>query len=514
MSTWKPENGLFGKILEVKSLKPTREKTEFGKVTKIFPTYAIIEDTVFVSSSIFMKPSKLWDEYEYEAIESEQMKDGHNFEWRGTRIIKKIECKDDRQLGSDEKIQMRDVTVTKQQHLLRESTDLVAVYNTSAVPVTLKSCEITSNHGFIRLDRKEMNVTLSENNGRFSIYLKISPKQVGTFVEEVTAEFGDFQKKCLVTLEVNNDDRMMQYQNQRRSNNNSRELIPGQKVRASPRFIEIRIMDYQVPADFRQYDFKMRTDLLIHELNYELPFLFEDLTSENYVAKMRYCLYLEEIAMEIQFAKYKIERGHFENKSEYLRLQVEGIAEKRPSITIGDSIRATDKSPENGKRPIYEGCIHKVEQNSILVKFHPEFHQRHNSKDYRIDFIFSRTSFKRQQNALDKAVSQVGLGFDFIFPRLKNFIKNCQIDVKLGTHGKMEIGSEQYEFFNKNLNKYQKEAITNVLRGESRPLPYIIYGPPGTNNLFSLAFSYSYNNSQSILLIPQAQERHQQSLNA
>jgi RNA helicase armi len=465
--SWDPTIGSFGNVLSVKHIKPNREKHEVGRVSAVFHDYAIIDETVIVSNSSIGEEICLWELYEYEAIETSCEVENRSYYWRLTKLIKRVESEYERGLKENTHVQLHDVTFSLRLDLYRPVKKFVSIYNNSKEPIKLVYCEVSSSSGLVQIDHDLRDVNFP--SGKHSIYLKIIPKLVGSFIEELTVDFGNYQKKCLVKIEVKSDALEV---TARKFNSESREIIPGQKVRVSPRFVDVRISSYLIPDSLREIDFKKNTQLLMRDLNDFCPFLFERLTRENYLPKMRYCLYLEEIAMEIHFARYKIERAHFENKQEYLRLVVEGVAEKRPSLSIGDFVHATDPFPSTKQKSTYEGNIHKVEQNAVLLKFHTDFHHSHGRRDFRIEFRFSRTSFRRQQHSLDMTVKQGGLGYDFLFPNIASIAyKRPQVNI---------TSDKEINWFNENLNKYQKAAVVNVLRGEARPLPYIIFGPPGT----------------------------------
>jgi len=95
------------------------------------------------------------------------------------------------------------------------------------------------------------------------------------------------------------------------------------------------------------------------------------------------------------------------------RVMIPNLAEKRPSVQVGDVITAwiSDDVYE------YEGFVHKLEKDSLLVFFCKNFHSRHpTSQLFNVAFSFNRTAMR----VMHKAVDTVDLEVVFPVPGTKN----------------------------------------------------------------------------------------------
>lgn len=125
----------------------------------------------------------------------------------------------------------------------------------------------------------------------------------------------------------------------------------------------------------------------------------------------------------------------------------------------------------------YEGVIHRILHDRILLKFSNVFHERYNGESYRIIFKASRSNLKKQHtanNLIDKRINK-----DFLFPLKIGSTSDLQLAVTLDADGNLRHGNKTIRFFNPLLNIVQRSAVQRILKGEAQRLPYVIFGPPG-----------------------------------
>ncbi len=138
------------------------------------------------------------------------------------------------------------------------------------------------------------------------------------------------------------------------------EVLPGRRrnVRA-PSFSKFRLKEYPIPpamkgiTEAEDGDGGRALDLLMDAF----PCLSQPLSPRNYSARLSTLLFLEELEQWRAIRRYDMFDVSFERRGQYLGLEVPGLAEKRPSLVLGDSVVVTRDGTLS-----YEGCVHEVLQ--------------------------------------------------------------------------------------------------------------------------------------------------------
>lgn len=268
-------------------------------------------------------------------------------------------------------------------------------------------------------------------------------------------------------------------------------VLNGPRIGMRANFIANPMPSYNVPSEL--YDLILTSPSRAEVCNaLERPpyCLSEELSPKNYARIKKTLIHLEEIRLQIEFRKHDLDRAHFTPEESFLALEVANIAEARPSILVGDCVRAT--APWTNDSTIYQGVIHRVLHSRVLIKFDQTFHSRYNGESYAIQFTFGRSSFRKQHHAIKRM--QLTHGLEYLFPERIN-VQEPVLNVRLNARGELVL-EESMEgdctkgrvlpWCNAALNRYQKQAIVNVLRGEARPMPHIIFGPPGTGKTVTI----------------------------
>ena len=264
------------------------------------------------------------------------------------------------------------------------------------------------------------------------------------------------------------------------------DMIPGVPTKRSPNFVDKRLGRFQIPQ--LMFDILLSPNMSRHEKEEELekkfPVLSQELVKFNYRGLFHNLLYLEEMERYLNMRNFDRDRARFKHEGPYLALEMERVLERKPSVIIGDSVRAT--RPWTEDKLEYQGYIHKIYHNRVLFKFNEKFHKTYNGEDYKLVFEYSKSDFQKNHHALDEIFQNFGI--DYCFPLLMT-TRNPKMDVTVTRVGQLyhRLPNDcYYEWYNPVLNMYQKEAVKNVIRGETRPMPYIIFGPPGTGKTLTL----------------------------
>lgn len=218
------------------------------------------------------------------------------------------------------------------------------------------------------------------------------------------------------------------------------------------------------------------------------------LKSRNYEVKLRLLLHLEELQMEHDIRHYDLESvpmtlDPVDQNPRLLTLEVPGVAESRPSVLRGDHLFAILSSETHQEDPVtYKGFVHKVELDRVKLSFSTSLLSRFvDGLTFKVNFTFNRQPLRVQHRALELTGRWVL--WPMLFPVASRGVSLLPSDVK-------------FKLYDRSLesNPEQLQAMKHIVRGTTRPAPYIIFGPPGTGKTVTLVEAIK----QVVKLLPKA----------
>lgn len=200
-------------------------------------------------------------------------------------------------------------------------------------------------------------------------------------------------------------------------------------------------------------------------------FLPKVIDSSTYSRYFKTLLWTEEHRMERDLEHYDILDAQLAFHKPYYHLLVPGLAEKRPSVLIGDRFLVQKHGAVEGHW--YEGHVHFVRQASVGLRFDRSFHGWSEQQRYTIRFKLNRIPMRRQHQALDTAFA-----FDkFLFPRKAHILPLVS-----------RPGVGPIVPFNSLIatNPPQLQAVTSILLQQPGSAPFAVFGPPGTGKTITI----------------------------
>ncbi|KAJ3663775.1 hypothetical protein Zmor_008002 [Zophobas morio] len=523
---------LNGKIIEINKVQPLRPQVKLGQVSQ----WNSQESTGVVNKNIFFDKDALYCGYQpvrgdkvvAEIIESNQ----DQCTWRALKIVPDyLHLKENKAVKVFKEEELQDthdlVNITDNIFLIfgkvGETKLFLVEVQAKAEDVKLICVQLPKLNGQCRLSDNIDHFTIKAHN-TLTVRLECVARNVGDSRELVIFHFERFKLKRWVSVHVlphqgNNGKVRPGFAPKQYVPRTRREVIKGQKLHYSARFVPLCMPDFSVPERLlnliTHHQYPSTNNFLKTELERSKPCLVTALNYMNFEDKFHTLLHLDEIHMMIEMQNYDQERACFIKNGEYLLLEIENLAERRPSVISGDRVIA--RSLTDPTSPDYEGVIHKTGKNHAFIKFSQIFHDAYDGEDYSVYLVASRTTYRREHFAVNLAIKN--LGKDWLFPTkiveqdpqvefvFDNYVDSLtDLDLveaqpprnvigkqsllekiqRFNENGVENLPVRKLEWYNRCLNFYQKEAVRNILLGVCRPLPYIIFGPPGTGKTVTI----------------------------
>ncbi|KAF9260599.1 P-loop containing nucleoside triphosphate hydrolase protein [Marasmius fiardii PR-910] len=229
----------------------------------------------------------------------------------------------------------------------------------------------------------------------------------------------------------------------------------------------IRLPEASIPKHLEKILSTGSRKELVDSLN--TLFLPQAFTSETYSKYFKTLLWTEEFQMNRDLERYDIPKAQLSRHNQYHYLDVPGLAEKRPSVLIGDRILVQRNNSPEGHW--FSGGVHFVRKEEVGLRFHSSFVQNPSDR-FLVRFKLNRYPLRRQHQALDSAFSQERV----LFPATEHL---SSAPIPRSTSLKVHNGTIAS-------NSRQLQAVASIARSPSGAVPFVLFGPPGTGKTVTM----------------------------
>ncbi|KAK0204297.1 P-loop containing nucleoside triphosphate hydrolase protein [Desarmillaria ectypa] len=228
----------------------------------------------------------------------------------------------------------------------------------------------------------------------------------------------------------------------------------------------LTVIPYSIPLPFADIPNPLLDTIssgTVSEITRKLKELFlpQSIDTNSYGRFYQVLLWVEEHKQSYDLHCYDIKDAPVTRRNQYYDLRVPGLAEKRPSVLIGDNILVRKKDAPEGHW--FSGGVHNVMLETVGLRFSPKF-QVSKTDRFHIRFKLNRIPLRRQHQALETAFAPGRL----LLP--------------LATHILQPSPAVPWSAINPliDTNARQRQAVDCIIRRRPGTVPFVIFGPPGT----------------------------------